>query len=64
DPYGRVLASLDHFGADRRLMVVEVPTSGVTTIYSIVGDWFGWIAGLGFLMIVVVAVTQGRMRKA
>ncbi len=45
-------------------MVVEVPTAGVTTIYSIVGDWFGWIAGLGFLIIVVVAVTQGRMRKA
>ncbi len=63
DPYGRVLASLDHFGADRRLMVVEVPTSGVTTIYSILGDWFGWIAGLGFLMIVVVTVIQRRRRS-
>ncbi len=63
DPYGRVLASLDHFGADRRLMVVEVPTSGVTTIYSILGDWFGWIAGLGFLTIVGVTVAQGRMRR-
>ncbi len=63
DPYGRVLASLDHFSADRRLMVVEVPTAGVTTIYSIVGDLFGWIAGLGFLTIVVVTAAQGRIRQ-
>ncbi len=44
-------------------MVVEVPTEGVTTMYSIVGDSFAWITILGFLVIVLVALIQGRMRR-
>ena len=63
DPYGRVLASVDHFTVSRRLMVVEVPTEGITTMYSIVGDSFAWITILGFLAIVLVAFIQGRMRQ-
>jgi apolipoprotein N-acyltransferase len=63
DAYGRVLASLDHFAVDRRVMVVEVPTERVPTIYSAVGDLFSWITILGFLAIVSVTVVTGRIRQ-
>jgi apolipoprotein N-acyltransferase len=63
DAYGRVLASLDHFAVDRRVMVVEVPTERVPTIYSAVGDLFAWMAILGFLAIVSVTVVRGRKRQ-
>ncbi len=64
DAYGRVLASLDHFAVDRRVMVVEVPTERVPTIYSAVGDLFAWITILGFLAIVSVTVVTGRTRQS
>ena len=63
DPYGRVLATLDHFTANERLMVVQVPITGVTTAYSIIGDLFGWMTVIGFLMLVCWAAVQGRKTK-
>ena len=51
DPYGRVLAWMDHFTASERVMVAQVPTKGVFTVYSIVGDLFGWLAVVGFAVI-------------
>jgi apolipoprotein N-acyltransferase len=48
DYQGRVLASMDHFVSDQRDMVAYVPTQGVRTVYSRIGDLFAWlcIAGL------------------
>jgi len=48
DYQGRVLASMDHFATDQRIMVANVPTRGVHTVYSRIGDLFAWvcIAGL------------------
>jgi apolipoprotein N-acyltransferase len=53
DPYGRTLAAMDHFTASDRTMVVQVPTKGVHTIYSIIGDLFGWLSALGFAAIII-----------
>jgi apolipoprotein N-acyltransferase len=38
DPYGRVLATMDTHTASERVMVVQVPTQRVFTVYSVIGD--------------------------
>ena len=60
DPYGRVLAAMDHFTASEWVMVAQVPTQGVSTVYSVIGDLFGWLAVVGFVGIVIWAVVQRR----
>jgi apolipoprotein N-acyltransferase len=45
DCQGRILAGMDHSQTSGdRPMVAEVPTRGVRTIYSRVGDAFSWLA--------------------
>lgn len=63
DLYGRVLASMDHWRASEWVMVAQVPTRGVFTIYSAVGDLFGWLAVAGFTVIVVWQVVRGRRAR-
>ncbi len=63
DPYGRVLAAMDHFTASERVMVAQVPTQGVFTLYSVIGDLFGWLAVVGFVVIVVWGVVQWRKAR-
>jgi apolipoprotein N-acyltransferase len=60
DPYGRVLAAVDHSTASEEVMVAQVPTQGVSTIYSVIGDLFGWLAVVGFVGIVIWAVVRWR----
>ena len=42
--------------------MTQVPTQGVLTVYSVIGDLFGWLALVGFVVIVVWGVV--RWRKA
>ncbi|MHC4160085.1 MAG: nitrilase-related carbon-nitrogen hydrolase [Planctomycetota bacterium] len=61
DPYGRVLAAVDHFTASKRVTVAQVPAKAhVFTIYSVIGDLFGWLTVVGFMVIAVWAVVWGR----
>jgi len=60
DPYGRVLAKMDHFTASERVMVAQVPTQGVFTVYSVIGDLFGWLSVVGFVVVAIWAVVRGR----
>ena len=48
DPYGRVLAQVDHFTSSERVMVAQVPIQGVPTLYPVIGDMFGWLSIVGF----------------
>lgn len=41
---GRVLARQDFFTTPDRLMIADVPTRGVRTLYGLVGDAFAWLA--------------------
>jgi apolipoprotein N-acyltransferase len=43
DTRGRALSRMDHFATGDRVMVAQVPTRGVTTIYSKIGDLFAWL---------------------
>ena len=63
DPYGRALATMDHFTATERLMMAQVPVAGVRTVYSVIGDLFGWATVIGFPLLVCLAVVESRRRK-
>ena len=60
DPYGRVLATMDHFATSERVIVAQVPIQGVATIYPMIGDLFGWLALAGFVILVIWAIAKGR----
>ena len=64
DPYGRLLAYMDYFKTNDRVMVVQVPTQRESTVYAITGDLFGWLAVAGFVVIAVWAIFRGRKAKA
>jgi apolipoprotein N-acyltransferase len=64
DPYGRVLAQTDFFGATDRTMVAQVPVRDVTTIYSLFGRWFEWACLVGFLLVVAWALIALRPAKS
>jgi apolipoprotein N-acyltransferase len=53
DPFGRILAAMDEFTAEQRILVAQVPVSGVRTIYALAGDWFAWSSALGLLAVLV-----------
>jgi apolipoprotein N-acyltransferase len=40
---GRVLARQDYFTTADRLMIADVPTRGVRTLYGLLGDAFAWL---------------------
>lgn len=64
DPYGRTLASVDHWTASERVMVAQVPAqSGVFTIYPYVGDLFAWLAIAGTVAFTIWAVVRGRQAR-
>jgi len=60
DPYGRILAATNVLTASEKVMVAQVPTHGVFTLYSVIGDLFGWLAVAGFVVIVSWATVRGR----
>lgn len=49
DYHGRVLEMVDYFTSEASPMICEVPTRGVRTAYSLIGDALAWlcVAGLG-----------------
>jgi apolipoprotein N-acyltransferase len=63
DPYGRILASTDHFTAGERTIVAQVPTQGVWTLYPIIGDLFAWLSMAGFVFMAAWAIVAGRRAR-
>jgi apolipoprotein N-acyltransferase len=60
DPYGRSIGSMDATRVDERVFVVQLPNHHVHPIYSVVGDLFGWLIAVGFVVIVVWAIFGNR----
>jgi apolipoprotein N-acyltransferase len=60
DPYGRILAQTDFFGASDPTMVAQVPTVHVPTLYTAFGRWLDRLAPIGFLLVVALAVLRRR----
>jgi apolipoprotein N-acyltransferase len=64
DPYGRVLAAVDHWTASERVLLAQVPAkAGVFTIYPYIGDLFAWLSVVGFVVIAVWGVVLWRKAK-
>ena len=51
DYQGRVLGAMDHYHASDRVLVAQLPTRGVRTIYSRVGDLFAWLCIAGLVLV-------------
>ena len=63
DPYGRVTAALDHFTTSERVLIAQLPVHAhVPTIYSVIGDAFGWLTIGGVLVMLLWAILAGRWR--
>jgi apolipoprotein N-acyltransferase len=58
DYQGRILATTDQFTTEERLMIADVPSQGVTTIYSRIGDLFAWLCLAGFVAVAGRAVLR------
>jgi len=57
DYQGRILSTADSFRTDRA-MVSHVPSQGVQTIYSIIGDLFAWLSIAGFAVLLGLALIR------
>jgi hypothetical protein len=44
-------------------MSVQVPTQGVFTIYPIIGDLFGWLSVVGFMVFTGWGIFQRRQSR-
>jgi apolipoprotein N-acyltransferase len=53
DYQGRRLASMDEYQATDLTLIAQVPTRGVRTIYSRLGDWLAWLNILAVLALIV-----------
>jgi len=51
DYNGKVLNQLNYFQTEENIMISDVPTKGVKTLYSKMGDWFVWACLIGLLSI-------------
>lgn len=54
DPRGDVRASLDAFESPGGTMTASVPTAHVRTVYTRVGDLFGWLCLAATLALLVM----------
>ncbi|MCB0189480.1 MAG: hypothetical protein KDE31_34650, partial [Caldilineaceae bacterium] len=64
DPYGRLLAEMDHFATTDRTLIAQLPIgAGRATIYGMIGDTFGWAALVGFAVLGLVAL-RGWLRPS
>jgi apolipoprotein N-acyltransferase len=61
DHQGKIRAAMDHYESERdRVMVAQVPTRGVRTIYSRVGDLFAHLAVAALALLVLAALKRKR----
>jgi len=51
---------MDHYQTTDYAMVSQVPTRGVRTTYSRLGDWFAWVCLVGLVLLTVRSLRQRR----
>lgn len=59
---GNVLATMDFDKKETGIMYADVPTKGVRTLYPHIGDIFGWISVLGFLVLTIFSI-KNKIKK-
>ena len=66
DHKGSVISQADYFTTSPKVLVAQVPTEGLRTPYSVLGDWFVYICMVGFVLIIVLYIrnkTKSRDRS-
>jgi apolipoprotein N-acyltransferase len=58
DYQGRRLAAMDDYHSTDKVMVTQVPTRGVRTIYSRLGDWFAWVCLASLVLLPIASVRR------
>ncbi|GAI81779.1 unnamed protein product, partial [marine sediment metagenome] len=58
DYHGNVLAELNDFATEERIMIADIPKQGIKTIYSQIGDLFAWLCVLGFLIMIGLSFSK------
>ena len=53
DYNGKVLKQMNMDDAGNGIMYLDVPTKGVKTVYSVIGDLLGWFCVLGALLLII-----------
>lgn len=64
DYQGRRLAAMDYYRTVDPTMIADVPTKGVRTIYSRLGNWFAWLSMAVLLALIAKSVGTLLKRKA
>ena len=62
DPLGRTIAKVDHFSSNSWIMTGQVPTKRLWTLYPIIGDLFGWLSIIGFIIILFSVFSNTKIR--
>ncbi len=52
DPLGQILSSMNSFDSNKRIMISDVPVERVATLYSLVGELFGFLCMIGSVAII------------
>ncbi len=60
DYQGRRSAAMDHYHTTDYAMVSQVPTRGVHTLYSRVGDWIAWVCLVGLALLTILSLRRKR----
>jgi apolipoprotein N-acyltransferase len=63
DHNGKLLAGMDSDNTATGIMYADVPTKGVKTIYSTVGDLLGWLCVVGFLGLILLSIVLSVSKK-
>ena len=63
DYQGNRLAAVDYFRSPGSAMIADVPTRGVRTLYSRLGDWFAWACIAALLTLILTALARGRRSR-
>lgn len=63
DGAGRILARQEFFETADRLMLADVPTRRLPTVYSRLGEWFPWAAVALTLALIAWGVTREARRR-
>ena len=63
DYLGRVIASQNYSASNNGIMLANVPTTGVSTIYSHIGDAFAYLCTIGVLLGIHLARRAKRSEK-
>jgi len=63
DPYGRILGSMDATRVSERVFVVQLPNHHIHTIHSAIGELFGLMLVIAFMVIVGWAIYSRRKAR-